>query len=367
MHVNAIRKFFMGSGSTSIGSGIIAIAGLPVGYNFGLDMRMWQIGDKFTGVRDVPPGIHYVYYSTPDDETRQGFFITVTRDSPMVVRVWDPRVESLVPVDDDATFATIQRSYLNDFYYISGLAPFATCMDESAQKEWKQAISFVNPSIIDRVQPVSNQDFRSQQQSGGEAASSETRTIFFTDISRSRPGGTATSGDVTLFHLDRTKQLESALLEKKIDSDLELIGELQAAFILFLLGQNYDAFVQWRKLMELFLGCRERGILAHADKFAALAKALQFQVNQMPEDFLFDAGISDDDVSHRKHEKNVFILPLLSQFVITCSDDILVNEMALQREVQELDKLMSEKYGEEWTSVFNPEELDDPPVIVHLS
>ena len=352
--------------SRNIGSGILAIVGLPTGYNFGLDLRLWQIGEKFTGVRDIPPGIHYVSYSTPDDEVRQGFFISTTRDTPMIVRLWDPQIESLVPVEEPGTLEKLQRDYLNDFRYITGLAPFGTCMDEGSQSDWKKATSFLSISLIDRIQPVNSLHFRSQQQAGIVKSSQDDRRIFFTDVYRTHPAGAKSAQAVTQFHIDRTSQLDSVLSKENFENDFELIGELQAAFILFLLGQNYDAFVHWRKLMEMFLGCKERGILKHADLFTALAKSLQFQVKQLPEDFLFDSGITDDDVPHRKHEKNVFILPLLSQFVITCSDDVLVNEVALQREVQELDKLMSEKYGDEWTSIFNPEELDDPPVIVDL-
>ena len=35
---------------------------VPVGTEFGIDMKSWNTGDKFKGVKMIPPGLHYVYY-----------------------------------------------------------------------------------------------------------------------------------------------------------------------------------------------------------------------------------------------------------------------------------------------------------------
>jgi A1 cistron-splicing factor AAR2 len=349
-----------------LGSGTLGIVGLPVGYNFGIDLRMWQIGDRFTGIRGIPSGVHFVSYSPPDDEIRQGFFVTVTQTSPMFIMAWDPQIESLVHLEHSDRYDHIRDQFLNDFRLISGLAPFDTCLSQEIIQDWKTATEFITPELIDKLQPINGHHFHSRTQASGELAESCIPTIFFTDLSKTKPSGNVTSSDLTRHHIDRSAQLAQFISASHSINPNDLVGELQAAFILFLVGFNYDAFIQWRKLTELLLGCREGGILNHTDLFTSVARALHFQLKQMPGDFLFDAGITDDDIPHRKHERNVFILPLISQFVIACSDDSLINEHELQRAVQELDKLMADKYGEEWTSIFNPEEGDDPPAIVHL-
>jgi A1 cistron-splicing factor AAR2 len=349
------------------GHGILAVVGLPVGYNFGIDLRMWQTGERFSGIRGIPDGIHYISYSSPDDEMRQGFFIVVSPASGMIVRVWNPSTETLEPPTEPSRRSEIECVFLNDFRYITSLAPFDTCLGEEAIGDWRTASRFITPELIDRIQPVNAQHFHSRPQPSADREQGDMRTIFFSHVGKPTPPKNASQADVTRFHINRTEHLEQFLTRSKYHNELDIIGEIQAAFILFLLGLNYDAFVQWRKLTELILGCSESGISQHPDLFTAAASALTFQIKQMPGDLLFDAGISDDDMEHRRNQKNVFILPLVSQFVISCSDESLLSLSELQNGIQQLDKLMAEKYGDEWTSIFNPEENDDPPIVVDIS
>ncbi len=34
----------------------------PVGAEFGIDMNVWNTGEKFKGVKMIPPGKHFVYW-----------------------------------------------------------------------------------------------------------------------------------------------------------------------------------------------------------------------------------------------------------------------------------------------------------------
>jgi len=35
---------------------------VPRGTEFGVDLKSWNTGKKFKGVKMIPPGLHYVYY-----------------------------------------------------------------------------------------------------------------------------------------------------------------------------------------------------------------------------------------------------------------------------------------------------------------
>ncbi len=35
---------------------------LPIGTEFGIDLNTWKTGEKFKGVKMIPPGIHFVFY-----------------------------------------------------------------------------------------------------------------------------------------------------------------------------------------------------------------------------------------------------------------------------------------------------------------
>ena len=352
------------SESTSVGiERALGIVGLPVGYNFGIDMRMWEIGEKFTGIRNIPPGLHYVYYSDPQDEVRQGFFLTIFADTRIVLRKWDPSVESLIPVASPSEKHNMELTFMHDFRYISGLAPFDKCISDDAVGEWSKASQFITQSVIERIQPINCLPFTSQQQKSVDLAH-HVPTIFWTDLAKVKLPMGASGAELTQHSVDSSLRLEQILESTQSSDQLLLVGELQAAFVLFLLGLNYDAFMQWRRLLDVFLHCREAGILRHAELFTAFCNALVFQVKQLPDDFLFDSGMTDDDVPHSRRSKSVFILPWLSEFVLTCTEESLLVDPELTNAVGELDRAMHDRYGNEWTGDFAPEE--DGPQIVHL-
>lgn len=53
-------------------------------------------------------------------------------------------------------------------------------------------------------------------------------------------------------NFDKTQILKS-LIEKEYGGDYQLLlGELQFSYIIFLLGENYEGFEQWKKLFMVF-------------------------------------------------------------------------------------------------------------------
>lgn len=40
-----------------------------------------------------------------------------------------------------------------------------------------------------------------------------------------------------------------------LDDEMNILGELQIAFIYFFLGQDFTAFEQWKRLIELICSC----------------------------------------------------------------------------------------------------------------
>jgi len=59
--------------------GMVIVLELPRGSEFGIDMRAWIVGDKFMGVKMVPPGLHYVYATSGQ---QSGVTISLEEDKP---------------------------------------------------------------------------------------------------------------------------------------------------------------------------------------------------------------------------------------------------------------------------------------------
>ncbi|CAA2986744.1 Hypothetical predicted protein [Olea europaea subsp. europaea] len=65
------------------------------------------------------------------------------------------------------------------------------------------------------------------------------------------------SEDLTSMNIDKTRLLESVLTEAYEGDEDSLLGELQFTFVAFLMGQSLEAFLQWKLLIGLLLGCTE--------------------------------------------------------------------------------------------------------------
>lgn len=60
---------------------------------------------------------------------------------------------------------------------------------------------------------------------------------------------------VTADQMDKSRQLEN-LVEQRLAGQYDaLLSELQFAFVAFFLGQCYDAFEQWKRLVRLLCSC----------------------------------------------------------------------------------------------------------------
>ena len=74
---------------------------VPKGTEFGIDYNSWNVGTKFKGVKMIPPGFHFVFYSsvgkTGDTAPRTGLFHFFKRRE-IFVKKWDATVEDMVDV-----------------------------------------------------------------------------------------------------------------------------------------------------------------------------------------------------------------------------------------------------------------------------
>ena len=80
--------------------GILLVLDAPKEMEFGIDMYSWQIGPQFQGIKMIPPGIHFCYYSERDLLTkelanRQGFFMEIKQPNEMLIVIRWSTAENL--------------------------------------------------------------------------------------------------------------------------------------------------------------------------------------------------------------------------------------------------------------------------------
>ncbi|VEL37395.1 unnamed protein product [Protopolystoma xenopodis] len=76
--------------------GVLILRDVPVNTEVGIDLKSWNVGPKFMGLKDIPLGIHFVYFSSVDKSMmsglRVGFFHVFDKPGFAVYR-WNPLEE----------------------------------------------------------------------------------------------------------------------------------------------------------------------------------------------------------------------------------------------------------------------------------
>ena len=90
-----------------INTGVLLLLNCPKFMEFGMDFSAWTIGEKFMGVKMIPAGAHFVYYSTQDEDHlfKQGFFInfdfSMNNKSKVQIRKWSQEIGDFVHLKEE--------------------------------------------------------------------------------------------------------------------------------------------------------------------------------------------------------------------------------------------------------------------------
>ncbi|CEP07188.1 hypothetical protein [Parasitella parasitica] len=294
----------------------------PPNLEFGIDYNAWTVGPLFKGVKLIPPGLHFIYFSTTSNEGTQGIrtgFFHFFESQEVLVREWNPQIEDLRD-ESDLDPVQVERIRSNIRSFDRNMGPYPLDPPIYFQR-WKKLTNYITPGLVRRVLPnngkvshipeklsdISNQDTNTiNDKRLGKAIEKEEGmdfTVF--DLRKSFPNGA--SGDiVTRWSLDKS-WLAGQLLENiyhngdkleilcpkcsltdclAIDFKV-LLGELQLSFVCLLMAQNFSGFNQWKKLVQLLCSCSEL-MTEKPDLFLQFMDVLQFQLDECPEDFYRD-------------------------------------------------------------------------------
>lgn len=312
---------------------------VPEGTEFGFDYSSWTAGPLFKGVKMIPPGIHFVYYSARNKQTdevgpRTGTFINFEQKS-VVVRKWNPIAEELT--EDGISADDVQRiqDNLKDLDRFLGPYPY------EGYKKWVSLSNFITPELLDKLQPqskricsvtdlvseVSNTQSRKLRKTSGSTKTSEDQDetkvskekdlqdnkeenaeptslkdaesrlpdmkvreeskIQFSKIPRQKYPPGCSPAEMTKYSIDSSYALESILCSNYKDNEAKILGEIQFAFICFLIGQVLDAFEQWKNLVHVMC-TSEEALQNQASLFLNFISVIHYHIQETPEDFFVD-------------------------------------------------------------------------------
>lgn len=103
----------------------------------------------FKGVKLIPPGAHYIYYSLKDEEyaARMGFFIYIAKKQDVVVRRWDEEKQEFIrlPESEEVSYAEGVRNM--DFDKNLGAYP----MENHSQ--WLGLSNLITKEVLETLEP----------------------------------------------------------------------------------------------------------------------------------------------------------------------------------------------------------------------
>lgn len=144
----ARRLFFEGA--------TVVILNMPKGTEFGIDYNSWEVGPKFRGVKMIPPGIHFLHYSSVDKANprevgpRMGFFLNLQQRGLKVLR-WDAAREEVDLSPAPEAEVEAMRANLQELDQFLGPYPYTTL------KKWISLTNFISEATVEKLQPESRQ------------------------------------------------------------------------------------------------------------------------------------------------------------------------------------------------------------------
>lgn len=371
MDPDLARKLFF-EGAT------LVILGVPEGTEFGIDLNSWEAGPRFRGVKMVPPGLHFIHYSVKrlrgaagETGPRSGIFFFLEQRAIHLLQ-FDAQREEMD--------ATSQEEAENLREQLPSLDPFLGPYPYDSLRHWVSLTSHITKEAMLKYQPACGticsfpevlptekmthtedrakhnlprydkmcQNYKEGMSRLPQMKQKEGTQIRFSTLPEKMYPANATPAEVTQHSIDLSYALGQLMDEHYPEKPLDILAELQFAFVCFLLGNVYEGFEQWKSLLNLL--CRaETYALQHLDLYNELISILYHQLAQVPTDFFIDI------VS----QNNFLTSTLQVLFSFLCSQS---TNKDLKRRAIRFRAHLTKKF--QWD--FEEDPLDCAPVVVQL-
>ncbi|CAL8083898.1 unnamed protein product [Calicophoron daubneyi] len=296
----------------------LILGDVPENTEIGIDMKFWRVGQNFKGIKDIPVGFHYVYFSAVNADhisgQRVGFAAWFT-EAGFTAKKWQPQEEDFI----DVNLSTEDCQRLEDNY--DEVSVYLGPYPSESHRDWVALTNLVSPLTVTRLLPSCGRVFSctqflsqpssSQQRLAAKADRPDPSTVSspedllpklevipgtelqFTDLPKVPlfPPNSSPM-EITANSLDRTFTLEtviSALSRPESDQNVpnsaktlssgerELLAELQFCYVTFLLNHVMDGWYQWRRIVQLLANC-ERAITLRPQFYTSLITVLYHQL-----------------------------------------------------------------------------------------
>ncbi|KAM4571610.1 protein AAR2 homolog [Fundulus diaphanus] len=296
----------------------LVLLDVPRGTELGIDCKSWQVGPRFKGVKMIPPGLHFLHFCSTNSPScggeigpKSGLFLTL-KPRQILLAHWDPKEEDLdFSASENEEHLERIRGTLRELDPHLGPYPY------EVMRKWVALTDQISQEMAENLQPLSGRvrafsdvipelqlthtKDRAEQPRNDTACQSMregldrlpkmkqregTELRFSVLPKRTYPPG-ASPAEITRCSMDLSYSLETVLEQNYPEQPLNLLGELQFAFVCFLLGNVYEGFEHWKSLLALL--CRsEEAMRKRKELYLGLITVLYHQLGEVPPDFFVD-------------------------------------------------------------------------------
>lgn len=352
----------------------VLLLDLPPSGLGGIDLLSFTTTPRFHGVKNVPPGLHFVFVASDSSlSVRHGawFYVSPGAGSPQVfIKRWNEATEDFVVVTSQ-TDVLRWKANLGSIWK-DGLTPYRQTVPTKDVKEqedvteestdWSELTSNISPTLLSRVTGL-NPDHWSLTSASSAAQDEESipglessnsvlrpeKELHFLpiDLKKTWRDG-ATGRERSEGAQDRSWTL-GELIEKHCQGsnqrakESEMLGELQFAFLMVLTLNNNSCLEQWKRLLTVLFTCRQ-AIKARANLFIDLLETLRLQLGHCAD---MEAGLFD-----MNEHGGGFLKPLLRRFRKALDEFDGKWKADLVDEFDELQEFLQQEFGWELDDSF---------------
>mmetsp|Transcript_24368 Transcript_24368/g.29755 ORF Transcript_24368/g.29755 Transcript_24368/m.29755 type:complete len:463 (-) Transcript_24368:966-2354(-) len=367
-------------------SGVLLCLDVPPGTKFGCDIRSWTVGEKFKGIKFLPPGLRFFHYSSGHGMS-SAFFLLFggsaheNQEGPFVsIKRWDATTEDFATSSGMSTEEEERYKFgVKRMDFDSNLGAY----QPEGFGRWLSLTEFINQEVLKRCSLDTNVIISPGDPSIADDLdkSDSTMVPFFQNVARAprftelpdlisfskrKRRNTNTNTSMNLkpqfsalvsTPQQRTKLMldSSPFLDALIRVDFKnkighFLGEFQLAFVLFLYIGSYDALEYWKKVINLV--CSSPEYQENNPGFLIkLVKVLMTQLTFAPKALFTDELLHDN-----------FLLPALSRLLY---QDIQDQSSDVKRTLETLREFLGKRFGPSLLKIMQDvEERQDSPAVV---
>lgn len=306
----------------------LLLLNLPAQALAGIDLLSFTVTPRFRGVKDLPPGFHFVFAGTSTAfSERHGLWFRVPPKSewngspPLFVAKWNAETETLEVETDEAEILR-WRANLGSLWR-EGLAPYRQTAAKSRPREaededededeaeeetndWPILTSHITTPLLSRILSPNPANWHLTSASsatrdledipGLDPSTLQTSAVselhlLPIDLKQTWRTG-ATGRERTEFAQDRSWALQNLLPTSNDNGETvytALLGELQFTFLMVLTLNNFSCLEQWKRLLSLILTCTT-AVPKNPEFFISSLAALRLQLQHCRD---AEAGLID--------------------------------------------------------------------------